>query len=81
MPPSTDFVVRRLQEILAREAATHFPSTVIQADVADYIKHLTQVVDWEDDFLSDVYDLYLRKITDTGKQLSDNFSGSSSLIR
>lgn len=74
MSNSTDFVVKRLQEVLAKEAATHFPNTVLKEDLAAYIKNLTQVVDWEEDFLSDVYDLYLRKVSQAGQQLCDKIS-------
>ncbi|RYD71059.1 MAG: hypothetical protein EOP53_24315 [Sphingobacteriales bacterium] len=75
MPHSTDFVVKRLQEVLAQEAVSYFPEIVIREEMAAYIKTLTKVVDWEEDFLADVYDLYLRKVNETGQQLCNNLSG------
>ena len=74
MSHSTDYVVKRLQEVLAREAASTYPDTVLQEEIASYIRQLTQVIDWEEDFLANVYELYLRKITETGNKLCDNIT-------
>ncbi len=70
-------IVRIANGVLETEAAVTFPETVIKEDIAAYIKNLTQVVAWDENFLSDVYDLYLRKITKAGNQLCENLNGKA----
>jgi hypothetical protein len=75
MQKSTDIIVLRLQEILASEAAKHFHDVkVLDADFKAYLVELTKVVDWEDEFIEEVHNLYLQKITDTGNNLSQKLS-------
>ncbi|MGZ5242427.1 MAG: hypothetical protein ACXWDO_05390 [Bacteroidia bacterium] len=74
MQQTKEFIVERLQEILANEASKHFNTTPLCADFKAYLVKITKVVDWDDEFIEEVYQIYLQKITATGQSLSNNMS-------
>lgn len=76
MQQPKEFIVTRLQEILANEASRHFENTPLRTDFRAYLVKITKVVDWEDEFIDEVYQIYLDKISETGNILTRNISGN-----
>ncbi len=67
-------MVARLQEILAFEAAKHFQSSAPIVIFKEYLKEITSVIDWEDEFIEEVYKIYLDEVTETGDALTQNIN-------
>jgi hypothetical protein len=67
--------VEKLQEILAREAQVYFEAREIaRFEFEAYVKSLTSVHDWDEDFLEECYNKYMEKVNSAGAELTDKMT-------